>query len=1437
MTEQAKPFKRRYNRIETLKPAENQPATGPAVRQRLSERERNGGNPTEPRYERSVLDTLLASGKINWEILLWIGIIALAILTRYFDLAPRAMHHDESIHGKFSYDMFKGISIYKYDPTWHGPFLYYMVSLSYFLLGGATEFSARFSPALFSVLMVAICWCLRPIIGRVGAVAFALFVLVSPSILYYGRSLRHDMFATFGMLLFVIGWFRYAQEKPGKRIWWMALAGLGFFVLFSSHEMSFLNLGIVLSWLGFVFLYEIIALPAKIRVKERAVPVSEAARLESKPVYKDDDVYDPELDESASSYEQRATSSESENTERPQLHTINLTKDSDAIIPPATVSEDDEANNPQSSILEKSHQSDVRRDPIFGNFRIMWTAFYALFAFLVLSGSVHLFTDKFYDGDIQRLFGWPAWVTIIPLYLLLSAPIAYVLARFVTFGYNRLSASSNFIARIAALAVFVGLGAVATFLFLRGKSPTEYMAAVGQQVAGNPSAATTQTVTQGYEPFSQFAYVALEWYSIIPQLAAIAIVALVAGMLVGWLVERGLLLYSRRGLIAAGICFGFVWTLAGLISLRFILVGPAATSPKLTVPVLGTVDKWLAYVIGGFVLALIIGVVAGWFVSLSERLGWDDMRGSTVFRAILKFAGEPRAVIALLLGFGILYVLMFSNFFFAPERLADGFYRGIEYWGEQHGKRRLDQPWFYYPMLMLLYETAAVFFLFIAAVYFPVTFWRRTVARGRFVFTPKGVFIGMTFYWTVAALIIYSIAGEKIPWLNMQVAMPASLAAAAFLDDYLRRLPWRRIFAPREGLLFGGLFLLMFAATLGLIGMAVNFPKENQFNLGITRIATGSDIALATIQMVLVSLIIIGMFGFALWLWWSNRLEGRIARAVIVLLIGATLFTYGVKSTIALNYDHPDVAIEPMIYTQTTPEVPLFTERLGRLSRDLRDIYKVTPAAVPSDQLPPIYPDPANSKGLPLYVSSEVAWPLSWYLREYNNVTWGAVNGDQNANPIDRLTDNRGNNYVMIMISAGENTSKMQQMLQGQYTAQQYRFRWHFPEDDSGYGGLGYAPSWDSREYRIAAKDIINTRWDMFVRSFTEQPFAGRLWRYVAYRELWQPLQSFDMVIYVRNDVYSDWAMTQNTNAQITTNPDSQPAFDLTASTQAGNRNGQFRTPRNVTIAPNGDILVLDSLNGRVQRFDATGKWLSKFGSIGGGDGQFTLAAYESGPGGITTDEDGNIYVTDTWGYRILKFDKDGKFLLKWGSGGQDTKGDPTINTQYPTHFYGPRAIAYEKSAGELYITDTGNKRVVVYDKQGNFKRQFGSVGTAPGQFNEPVGIAVGPDGNLYISDLRNRRIQVVDKTGNAVREIPVPSWKEAQLSEPYIAVNAQNEIFVSDPANAALLKFDKDGKQLTSYSAETGVPLSNPIGLALDTQGNLVVADAKRHSVSRFKP
>lgn len=84
-----------------------------------------------------------------------------------------------------------------------------------------------------------------------------------------------------------------------------------------------------------------------------------------------------------------------------------------------------------------------------------------------------------------------------------------------------------------------------------------------------------------------------------------------------------------------------------------------------------------------------------------------------------------------------------------------------------------------------------------------------------------------------------------------------------------------------------------------------------------------------------------------------------------------------------------------------------------------------------------------------------------------------------------------------------------------------------------------------------------------------------------------------------------------------------------------------------------------------------------------------------------------------------------------WGYFGQ---------AETPVALWGPRDV-FVDSQGKVFVSDTGNKRIIIYDQDGNFISQIGSAGLAQGQFDEPVGLAIDNNNQLFIADTWNQRI------------------------------------------------------------------------------------------------
>lgn len=188
----------------------------------------------------------LQSG-LRLEHLCYLLIFLSATLTRFWDLGSRALHHDESLHAYFSWIYQTGHG-YIHDPLMHGPFLFHATALMYMLFG-ATDAVSRVAPALLGVILVMLPWFLRGdrLLGRWGALAASTLLLISPSILYYSRFIRHDIFAAVGELLLFITIARYL-EAPEPR--WAILAGLSIGYLLTTEEVSFIVLFVFAMFLG-----------------------------------------------------------------------------------------------------------------------------------------------------------------------------------------------------------------------------------------------------------------------------------------------------------------------------------------------------------------------------------------------------------------------------------------------------------------------------------------------------------------------------------------------------------------------------------------------------------------------------------------------------------------------------------------------------------------------------------------------------------------------------------------------------------------------------------------------------------------------------------------------------------------------------------------------------------------------------------------------------------------------------------------------------------------------------------------------------------------------------------------------------------------------------------------------------------------------------------
>jgi uncharacterized protein (TIGR03663 family) len=147
---------------------------------------------------------------------IFILILLSAIIIRFWHLDLKLLHHDEAIHAWFSYELLtKGA--WMYDPSYHGPFLYY-VTAGMFSALGSSDLVARLLPCLFGTLLIPLVYCIHRLeyITKSQTLLVSLFLAISPDMIYFSRFLRHDIFMLFLTFLMLVAFLYYLERGKSR---------------------------------------------------------------------------------------------------------------------------------------------------------------------------------------------------------------------------------------------------------------------------------------------------------------------------------------------------------------------------------------------------------------------------------------------------------------------------------------------------------------------------------------------------------------------------------------------------------------------------------------------------------------------------------------------------------------------------------------------------------------------------------------------------------------------------------------------------------------------------------------------------------------------------------------------------------------------------------------------------------------------------------------------------------------------------------------------------------------------------------------------------------------------------------------------------------------------------------------------------------------------
>ncbi len=210
-------------------------------------------------------------------------------------------------------------------------------------------------------------------------------------------------------------------------------------------------------------------------------------------------------------------------------------------------------------------------------------------------------------------------------------------------------------------------------------------------------------------------------------------------------------------------------------------------------------------------------------------------------------------------------------------------------------------------------------------------------------------------------------------------------------------------------------------------------------------------------------------------------------------------------------------------------------------------------------------------------------------------------------------------------------------------------------------------------------------------------------------------------------------------------------------------------------------------------------------------------------PQDLAVDSAGNVYVSDYGNRRIQKFDNDGNFLHTWGVKGSG-------NGQ----FQAPAGIAI--GGDDVYVVDNDLNRVQKFDTVGKYITQWGSKGQGPGQFLLPQGIAVDSSSDIYVVDTGNNRIQKFTSDGKFLLSWGVSGLGNGQFVNPRgVAADTQGSVYVSDSGNNRIQKFTADGVFIKTFDVSSGSSLKYPQGLEVDSSGNIYIADTGNNRIHKI--
>lgn len=515
------------------------------------------------------------------------------------------------------------------------------------------------------------------------------------------------------------------------------------------------------------------------------------------------------------------------------------------------------------------------------------------------------------------------------------------------------------------------------------------------------------------------------------------------------------------------------------------------------------------------------------------------------------------------------------------------------------------------------------------------------------------------------------------------------------------------------------------------------------------------------------------------------------APAIASVAIAGALVPFSLRAMAMASFERGDVPKDLLVYTQSSPQLKDIADDIERLAAATGLGYDL-----------PIAIDTTDS----------FAWPWAWYLRDYRAVSY-----------LDFSVGPPSGQYQVMLVAAG-NLGRIQDYLARPATTayaapERYPHRWWY--DETYKWAMDVEPGQPCTSRGGNCGPFRLETWKHIATGFLDRGWLTAWARYWRDHDPGRPPGSTDAYAFFP-------ANFDRTSGRLRPEPvlpphptvdgEGRPVFG-----GAGHQPGQFFSPVDIERDSAGNLFVIDSATKRLQKFDAAGNFLAAVDIRV----EPSNAAEQSEPWGLALGPNGETIVADTFGWRVRIFDANLRPLATFGQ-------PPSGSVPGPFDLFGPRDALIVGS--ELWVTDTGHDRIQVYNLQGEFLRTIGGTGKGPGQFDEPVGLARGPDGVIYIADMYNRRVQLLDPDGSYRGEFLVEGWGGQDVNDkPYLRVLADGRVAVGLPSLGIVRIYKPSGELLATITGGKE-PLSLPYGMVDTPDGKLWIVEGGAARVRQFE-